>query len=41
MLRHLNPEAELVRADQGRVALDEVLGTGFSISRKPRKRQAG
>jgi len=29
MLRHLNPEARLVRADHGKVALDAVLGTGL------------
>lgn len=29
MLRHLNPDAKIVRADHGNVALDAVLGTGL------------
>jgi G3E family GTPase len=29
MLRHLNPDARVVRADHGRVALEAVLGTGL------------
>lgn len=29
MLRHLNPEARILRADHGRVPLSEVIGTGL------------
>jgi G3E family GTPase len=29
MLRHLNPDARIVRADHGRVPLDTVIGTGL------------
>jgi G3E family GTPase len=37
MLRHLNPEARIVRAERGKVPLDAVLGTGlFDFERAAR-----